>query len=196
MTDAWRLADPPPEQRVFGPYLRKFLKAIRKASGKPAARISCVLLLLISESGLAQSFEINQGLSGGWYEPATTGQGLYLEIYPPRNLVHLGWFSYLPANEITEPDSPASQRWYTALGEYEGATATLAVYETTGGRFDMPQPSETIEVGEIRLVFESCNEASMAYEIPGEGLQGEFELIRLASSALCEQLSADSGTNP
>ena len=152
------------------------------------------LLLLLAESGFAQDFEINQGLSGGWFEPATTGQGLYLEVYPPRNLIHLGWFTYLPTDEIVNPDSPVSQHWYTALGEYEGSTATLTVYETTGGRFDLPQSPLTVEVGQIILVFESCDQATMTYEIVGQNLTGEFELIRLASSALCEQLAQPSST--
>jgi len=160
-----------------------------------SAKYFFLLILLVAEPGFTQDFEINQGLSGGWFEPATTGQGLYLEVYPPRNLVHLGWFTYLPAGQITNPDTPSSQRWYTALGEYEGTTATLTVYETTGGRFDVPQPPLTLEVGEIILVFESCSAATMTYEIPGESLAGEFELIRLARSALCEQLANQSDSS-
>ena len=160
-------------------------------SGK-TAKYWLVLLALAAESAFSQAFEINQGLSGGWFEPATTGQGLYLEVYPPRSLVHLGWFTYLPATEIEDPGAPASQRWYTALGEYQGTSATLVVYQTTGGRFDLPQASQTVEVGEMRLEFESCDQATMEYEIPGENLVGEFQLVRLARSALCEQLATRS----
>ena len=167
---------------------------IRNDMQQVSAKFLFPLLLLFAEPGFSQDFEINQGLSGGWFEAATTGQGLYLEVYPPRNLIHLGWFTYLPAGEITDPDSPMSQHWYTALGEYEGSTATLTVYETSGGRFDLPQSPLTVEVGEISLVFESCDQATMTYEIAGQNLTGEFELIRLASSALCEQLAQPSGT--
>ena len=37
---------------------------------------------------------INYGLSGSWYEPATSGQGFVIDILPLNNLLAAYWFTY------------------------------------------------------------------------------------------------------
>src|SRR5262245_3108485 len=78
-------------------------------------------------------------LTGAWYKPATSGQGINLEIYQDMNAPGTGflqgsWFTY----DYLAPDGPSSQRWYTFSGNVASgqSSATLTLYANTGGSFD------------------------------------------------------------
>lgn len=149
------------------------------------------------------TFELNPGLNDAWYDPATSGQGFFINVFPGQGeggLVFLAWFTFdavRPGDDVAAVLGGAGQRWFTAIGAYEGGRSTLELSVTRGGRFDraMPQPA-TETVGSLELEFTGCNRAIVRYDLPDAGLSGEIELRRVVSDnvALCEALLG--GTAP
>ena len=85
-------------------------------------------------------------------------------------------------------------RWITALGPYEGDTATLTVYQTMGGVFDEEAPAPVTDPegdGTITLKFESCTRGFVNYEITSLGRSGSIPIERIANDnvELCETLA-------
>ena len=138
--------------------------------------------------------DLNQhGLTGSWYEPATSGQGVELEVYPDLSapgigLVFLSWFTY---------DSVAGgadrQRWYTAEGRvWTGQpSATLTIYRNTGGNFNAPPITAADLVGTASLSFDSCTTGTLSYNFTdGTGRTGSIPLSRLTQSMTCSTTGA------
>lgn len=131
---------------------------------------------------------INSGLSGAWYEPATSGQGVLVEVYPDRRLVFAAWFTF----DVSAPFDPdeatlgdASQRWLTAAGVYEpgAASVSLAVSNTTGGRFDQQAAGQDQDndYGSLELHFHDCATATLDYDLPSPAVAGSIPLSRVAN---------------
>ena len=140
----------------------------------------------------ASGFEINPGLNDAWYEPATNGQGFFLTVYPEREMVFLGWFTYdmaFPGQDAIAELGDACQRWLTAQGTYNGSQAELVIYNAKGGLFDQALPAPALEaIGSIFLQFENCGSGIVSYDLPELGLSGGIPIQRLASDnvAACE----------
>lgn len=128
--------------------------------------------------------QINVGHSGVWYNPATSGQGQFLQVEPDKQFVFLGWMTY------TDDDSenPNEQHWFTAAGNYSGSQADLILYESVGGRFDHPQAVTTTPVGDVTLTFSDCDRGTMTYRFDDGAPEGSFPIIRAipGSGSLCE----------
>ncbi|HJU21244.1 MAG TPA: hypothetical protein VJ891_01930, partial [Casimicrobiaceae bacterium] len=96
------------------------------------------------------------GLSGNWYDPATSGQGFVFEVNPLAPVVFFAWYTYSPTGQAA---GAAGQRWFTGQGTFTAATHTapLTLYETTGGVFDTPTPAAqaTNAVGTATITFAS-----------------------------------------
>lgn len=139
---------------------------------------------------LADSLEIqiNAGQSGAWFNPDTSGQGVFIDVEPAEQFMFLSWFTYTHA----ATENPNEQRWLTAQGKYSGNKAQLDLFETLGGRFDDPQVVTTTQIGEVSLSFGDCRQGQMTYSIDEEGLLGEFPLLRVipGSGNVCEERSA------
>jgi hypothetical protein len=135
-----------------------------------------------------QSVDINVGMNGGWFDPDTSGQGFLLDVLADPeggNFLFLAWFTF-------GDDTASGQRWLTAQGGFEGASASIDVYETTGGSFNDPLTVNTIPVGQMILDFSTCSEGIIGYDLPDEGLDGEIVVTRLvpAGAALCEEITS------
>ena len=121
-------------------------------------------------------------LSGNFYVPETSGQGVTVEVNPNSRMAFAGWYTYANA-----PGTGTSgQRWYTAQGAFTPGSRSIAVQisETTGGVFDSPTPVEqrTIQVGSGSLTFASCAAATFSYTFTAgtnSGLSGTINLTRL-----------------
>ena len=96
----------------------------------------------------------------------------------------MAWFTY-------GENTVSGQRWLTAQGPLQGSTADLVVYETLGGSFDDPEPSETNAVGTMNIDFTDCSNALLSYSITDEALAGMIDIERTipGTEALCEELA-------
>ena len=96
----------------------------------------------------------------------------------------MAWFTY-------GEDTASGQRWLTAQGPLEGSTADMVVYETVGGSFDDPDPSETNAVGTMTIDFTDCSNALLTYSITDEALAGMIDIERAipGTEALCGEFT-------
>lgn len=136
----------------------------------------------------ARFVEINQqGLTGAWFEPATSGQGFALEIYPNTGpgtgVAFLSWFTY-----DTTVGGAERQRWYTAQGSVTTgqATAQLTIFQNTGGNFDAPPVTNPQAVGTATLTFDTCSSGQLTYTFSdGSGRSGTIPLTRAIQNVTC-----------
>lgn len=180
----------------------------RQKPGTGSARFlqwALILLASISTGPLiasnpvkgATGFPINQGHSGAWYNPATSGQGVLFDIDPASRFLFGAIFTYesAAAAKLGAPE----HRWLTLQGHYDGDSALLPIYLTAGGVFNEPVPTQTQAVGVASLRFDSCSQATLDYQLDGPpALSGSLALQRLlpGNEALCEQLHAQPGPVP
>jgi hypothetical protein len=140
------------------------------------------------------SIPINYGLTDAWFNPATTGQGFFITVFPETRQMFLAWFTYdteRPPESLSAIMGEPGHRWMTAFGPYEDHTALLDIEITSGGVLDSMEPVPTQRLdGGITLHFEDCNSGIVSYDIPSIGRQGEIpiERIVLDKVALCEEL--------
>lgn len=137
------------------------------------------------------TFSINQGISGTWYEPTTAGQGFVMDVEPASRFLFVAWFTYdVPAAGTGAKIGAPEQRWFTAQGNYTGNSANLQVFQTGGGAFDAPRTTSTTQVGTLQLRFDSCTAGVAQYNLPAAGLSGEIALQRVipGTEVLCTML--------
>lgn len=149
------------------------------------------------EAYTAKSIDINAGLSDAWFDPLTDGQGFLIVVFPDTGLVFVAWFTYdveRPPQDVTALLGEPGHRWLTALGPFEGDTATLDVVLTEGGVFDSAQPPAVTgdPIGTLTIVWHDCENATLTYDLPGLGLMRSIEIRRIVNdnAALCEALQA------
>ncbi|HKP65656.1 MAG TPA: hypothetical protein VJX31_03435 [Casimicrobiaceae bacterium] len=125
------------------------------------------------------------GLSGAWYDPATGGQGMLVEINPGADAAFIGWYTYQPTGTGADP---SGQRWFSAQAPWVlgSTTVDLTVFASTGGAFDSPDDTvTTTPVGTATLTYASCESATLDYAFTeGElaGIQGSIPLTRLGAT--------------
>lgn len=141
-------------------------------------------------------FFINAGLNDVWATPGVNSQGILLAVFPDVDIFFSAWFTYdstRPPNDAPAVLGEADQRWLTLQGSFAGNTATLLVYYSTGGVFDManPEPGDPIEIGTATMVFHDCGNATLTYSIPGLGLENTQPLVRIVGDniPLCEEIN-------
>jgi len=143
------------------------------------------------------TFEINQGISGSWFFPETTGSGFLIDVRPVDQFIFAAWFTH----DFTDTDRPANDtgaRWYTIAGNYEGNSAVLDIFETSGGLFDSSQQVSTIPVGTFTFEFNSCGSGNVSYEFTEDpAVSGTFPIEKAVpgNEELCESLEIESSTN-
>ncbi len=69
------------------------------------------------------------------------------------------------------------------------------MFATSGGAFDAPRTTTTVQVGQMELRFSACTTGSVDYRLPAEGLSSEIAIQRLlpAGAALCQAAPAAGG---
>jgi hypothetical protein len=140
------------------------------------------------------SFPINPGLNDAWYYPPTAGQGFLITVLEDAGIIFLAWFTFdaeRPPEDHTAIIGEPGHRWLTAQGPYDGNTAELLVYVTSGGVFDSAEPAADppVSVGTITIQWTDCNSATLSYDIDAVG-QGMIPIERVVDDnvALCEAL--------
>jgi uncharacterized delta-60 repeat protein len=151
----------------------------------------------VSRSGIAAlpiapvGISINQeGLTGAWFDPETSGQGFEFVISPDTAVPGAGnvfgaWYTY----DITA-GGVDTQRWYSLQGGYpataQGVTTTadLTIYQNLGGTFDAPPPTFAVPVGSGALSFDSCTTGAFTYAFD-DGRTGTVSLQNLLPNVTC-----------
>ena len=142
-------------------------------------------------------FPINPGLNDAWYNPDTNGQGFLIVIFD--NTVFVAWFTFdteLASADATPVLGHPGHRWLTAQGPFDGDTAALDLFLTSGGRFDRGDPPVNApeKVGTLTLQFADCRNAIVGYDIPGVGSNTlQIQRISQANIPLCEMLVESTG---
>ena len=139
-------------------------------------------------------FNINAAISDAWFFPDTSGQGFFIIVWEDSKLVFLAWFTYdteRPPQDVTAILGEPGHRWLTALGPFDGDTALLDVFLSSGMIFDSAEPAvttEQLEGATIEIVWSSCTEGVLKYDIPSLGLTGEIPIQRIVEDnvAACE----------
>jgi hypothetical protein len=120
------------------------------------------------------------GLSGTWYDPATAGQGMLIEVNPVNAYAFFGWYTYAASGQSS---GVAGQRWFTAQAPYTVGTHVidLTVYDSTGGTFDSSiGVVQTVPVGDATLTYTSCSSATLDYTFTAGELDGQSGTIALS----------------
>jgi hypothetical protein len=146
-----------------------------------------IRFVIVAVEGGSGGFAINQGIAGSWFNPDTAGQGFLIDVNPSSNFIFIAWFTYDDGSaKIGAPE----HRWLTAQGDYSGGSASLPLFVTSGGAFDSPQGTATVQDGTLNISFSDCNSGSVQYQLDGDGLSGSIAIQRLlpATADLCETL--------
>ena len=131
-----------------------------------------------STSGVAPN-DADFALSGNWYDPATSGQGLTIEVNAASGTVFAAWYTYAPNGAAA---GARGQRWYTAQPATFATgsrSIPLTLYETTAGVFDAPAAPRTTPVGSATLAFRDCRTATFSYRFTGGSSSGASGTIAL-----------------
>jgi len=131
----------------------------------------------------AGDFLINDAISDAWFNPQTDGQGLLITVWEPSQYMFVAWFTFdtaRPAEDVTAMLGAPGQRWLTAQGGYVGDKATLDLYVSSGGVFDMGEPAvNTVQDGTMEIEFSGCNAGIVRYEIASLDISGEVPIERI-----------------
>lgn len=125
------------------------------------------------------------GLTGSWYDPRTSGQGFFVQVYPDllapgKGLVQVSWLTY---DDVV--GGAEHQRWYTLSGTVvSGQTqVALTIYRNTGGNFNAPPITTAQPIGTATLSFDSCTSGELMYNLMGRA--STIALTRLMPNELC-----------
>ncbi len=132
------------------------------------------------ETGTPTNAPSDFGLSGTWYDPATAGQGMLVEINPNNAYAFIGWYTYALSGASS---GVSGQRWITAQAPYTVGSRAIGVtlYDSTGGTFDSAATVvSTVPIGTATLTFTSCTTATFDYTITAGELNGQSGSIALA----------------
>jgi surface protein len=141
------------------------------------------------------SFEMNAGLNDAWFDPATSGQGFTITVFPGVQKVFLSWFTFdteRPNDSVTASLGEPGHRWLTALGDISGNKSEMVISIASGGVFDTATDISRFDDGTITLTFTDCNSGTVEYDIPSINQQGTIPIERIVPGtniALCESMS-------
>jgi hypothetical protein len=137
------------------------------------------------------------GLTGSWYKPATSGQGIEVEFYPnavaPGTAFVAGaWFTF----DVTPGPGVDNQRWYSFDGHaVSGATSVpLTLYRNEGGNFDATPMTSAVSVGSGTLAFTDCMHGTVSYAFTDGS--GRRSLIPLSLSRIMPNVTCVAGAAP
>jgi len=139
-------------------------------------------------------FEINPGVSGAWFNPATSGQGWLFDVIERESGLELfvAWFTYdvnpPPADE-TDGFGSRQHRWFTAFGSVSGDTATLDILLNSVGVFNDPRETISEPVGSMTIQFSDCTNAQLSFDFDAsDDNDGSVDIIRLSPDVFCQAI--------
>lgn len=159
-----------------------------------AGYVSTLTVGLAAAAQATTGPDINQhGMTGLWYNAASSGQGIALEVFANSRGTGLGalqggWFTY----DVAPAGGVEKQRWYTFGGNVASGSsaATVPIYLNTGGNFNASPVTTGQTVGSATITFSSCTEGQLAYSFTdGSGRSGTIALTRLMNNVTCSTSS-------
>ncbi len=149
-----------------------------------APSMSAPLVQVVNEAPPPLNLD-QHGLTGVWYNPATSGQGLLVETYPDlfgsgHGYLAAGWYTF----DLT---AAGGQRWYTVQGDAINGSVSvpLTIYTSTGGNFNAPPAISAAAVGTATLSFSDCTHGTLAYHFTDGRPDGSIPLTRLDTNITC-----------
>ncbi|HJT99394.1 MAG TPA: hypothetical protein VJ696_13840, partial [Rhodanobacteraceae bacterium] len=147
---------------------------------------------------LPDGIEIAQeGLTGTWYDPATSGQGFEFVVDGNEDgsgSLFGAWYTYSPHGDASE------QRWYSLQATMPaGATsADFTIFRNIGGNFAAPPATNALPVGTGTVKFSTCTLGLLTYAFDDGSSGGPIPIHRLMQNIECDDGSAPppSGTTP
>lgn len=134
----------------------------------------------------AQSPESLSGLSGTWYNPATSGQGLLFDVSDQQ--LFAGWFTYsIQNNPVNTNFGSTNHRWFSAQGTSSSNVYDMPIYLTKGGIFDTSSNVNNAEIGRLKVKFDSCTKGIVEYEFTDFNITGSFPIVRLTPNIYCQE---------
>lgn len=137
--------------------------------------------------------QIDQSMSGSWYDPDTSGQGFFFDVLVDKQALFAGWMTYdlqrpMIGTEATIGDP--GHRWMTAYGEFSENVAKLNLQTTVGGVFNMPTELTEVEEGTLEVELFDCNSGVITFDLIGPGISGAIPIRRgnPANSQACRSL--------
>jgi hypothetical protein len=123
-------------------------------------------------------------LSGNWFDPNTSGQGFIFDISPGIGYLFAAWYTFAANGQ--QIGGAASQDWYTLQSSQfvDGSTTlqNIPILGSSGGVFNSPTPTTTVQVGNASVVFQSCNVMTLTYAFTAglnQGKNGVISLVRV-----------------
>lgn len=122
------------------------------------------------------------GIAGAWWSPYANGEGIAFDWLPASRTLFGAWFTY----STTGGNEASELRWYTlqANGVSNGARElSLPILETTGGNFAAGPTVSPRPVGNAKLIFSDCNNATLEYRFDtghNDARAGTITLSRLS----------------
>lgn len=165
--------------------------AVAYAIGDGANQPLGILAVPVGELPLEKTVDFSVG--GHWFESAKSGQGLDFLPVPRDNRLLATWYTYAS-------DTSGVQKWYLLdscraapgsnscpqAGAFDGRTAQLSIYESTGGRLNTAGGNVLREVGVMNVRFADCKNATATYQFTGTGApSGTLNLTALILGAGC-----------
>ena len=121
---------------------------------------------------------ITPAFTGSWFDPAQSGQGLFIAILPDSQFL-AAWFTFNPAG--------TEQAWFVGVGKRFGSVAVVSdVVQPTGGRW-IPRFSPDRVVnnpwGSLMFTFTDCNHGKVDFNSTAGYGTGSMNLTRLTQPA-------------
>jgi hypothetical protein len=110
-------------------------------------------------------------VAGSWFNPQTSGQGLFIEIVPSLDAMVLAWFTW--------GHTAGDHLWLTGLGPLTPNGATIELTRSSGGRFNDPAPVAAQSVGQAVLHFTECTRGTLRFQRSDTGESGTIPIRRL-----------------
>jgi hypothetical protein len=139
-----------------------------------------------------------EGLTGGWFNPLTSGQGFEFVISPNAGAPTLSdlfgaWYTYDTISGNTD-----TQRWYSfQAGQIASGAPSVAVsiYQNIDGNFNAPPVTTAQPVGTGTLSFATCSTGLFTYTLD-DGRSGAVPLQRLLPNVSCDDGGVPTGVAP
>jgi hypothetical protein len=153
---------------------------------------SLALAALVALTGLAtavadnldaEGFEINNALSGTWYNPERSGEGFMIDVGNAGNIA-ISFYTY---------DKSGNQMWLVGPGHVDGSVAVIDFYVTEGGIYGSGFDTELVNEyhwGTAVFTFTACATGSVEI-LPDEEFSAQFETMTTEITRLTVPINCD-----